>query len=241
MVEPCKKCESLTLEVNSLNDKVSNLQKESLSFSKFKKSTNDLEKITSHQKRSQDKGGLGFSKHDQTTSTSLAKPITFVKAKEMETPKNSGSDALSDASTRRERARPLRNFENLSNVAYKPNTPQTPFANTRGNQVPIKRIENPKQSFNSGFRNGLGYTQPRVYNKPILPTPNTKPSTSYNKRSSFHNNQRHNSYYNQHSPQYQRNNYQRRNNSYSNQTFFRPQGYNYYKPSYQNQTTMIFP
>ena len=75
-------------------------QKESLSFSKFKKSTNDLEEIISHQKRSQDKECLGFSKYGQTTSMSLTKPIAFVKAKENETPKISEADTLHDASTR---------------------------------------------------------------------------------------------------------------------------------------------
>ena len=100
VIEPCKKCESLTLKVDSLNDKVSKLQKESLSFSKFNKSTSDLEEIISRQKRSQDKEGLGFSKHVQTTSISLTKPLAFVKAKENETLKISESDALPDASTR---------------------------------------------------------------------------------------------------------------------------------------------
>ena len=139
--------------------------------------------------------------------------------------------------TRQERARPLRNFGNLSNNINKPTTPQAPFSNTQGNQATIKRMGNPKQSFNSGFRNGLGYTQPRVYNKPILPTPNMRPSTSYNQRPSFHNNQRRNSYNSQKFSQYQRNNYQRRYNSYSNQTFFRPQDRPSYRTSYQNQNS----
>jgi hypothetical protein len=84
VVEPCKRCEKLTLEVDSLNDKVSKLQKESLSFSKYKKSTNDLEEIISRQKVSQDKGGLGLFKQGTTTPISLTKSITFVKAKENE-------------------------------------------------------------------------------------------------------------------------------------------------------------
>lgn len=83
-----------------MNDKVSKLQKESLSFSKYKKSTNDLKEIISRQKMSQDKGGLGFSKHGQTTSVSLTKPIAFVKAKENETPKISEADTFPDVSTR---------------------------------------------------------------------------------------------------------------------------------------------
>ena len=58
MIEPCKNCEVLTLEVNSLNGKVLELQKGSLSFSKYKKSTNDLDELISRQKVSQDKGGL---------------------------------------------------------------------------------------------------------------------------------------------------------------------------------------
>ena len=70
VVEPCKRCEILTLEVNSLNDKVSKLQKESLGFSIYKKITNDLEEIISHQKVSQDKGGLGFFKQGKITPVS---------------------------------------------------------------------------------------------------------------------------------------------------------------------------
>lgn len=108
MIEPCKSCEALTLEVNSLNGKVLELQKESLSFSKYKKSTNDLEEIISRQKVSQDKGGLGFFKQGTTTPISLKKPITFVKAKENKAPKIPEADALADASTCHQRARPLR-------------------------------------------------------------------------------------------------------------------------------------
>ena len=93
VVKPCKRYETLTLEVNSLNDKVSKLQKGSLSFSRFKKSTIDLDDMISRQKVSQDKEGLGFSKHGKTTSESQTKPIVFVKAKENETPKFSKADA----------------------------------------------------------------------------------------------------------------------------------------------------
>ena len=45
VIKPCKRCEELTLEVTFLNDKVSKLETESLSFSKYKKSTNDFEEI----------------------------------------------------------------------------------------------------------------------------------------------------------------------------------------------------
>lgn len=225
VVEPCKSCEELTLKVDSLNGVVSNLQKESLSFSKFKKSTNDLEEIIGQQKRSQDKEGLGFSKIGKTTSESLSKTITFVKAKESENPKVSVTDALLDASTRQQRARTLREIGSSSNNVFKPITPQAPFANTRGNQAPIARRQNPKQFYNPSSRNVLGYTQPRVNHRPILPTPNVRP-LSYNQRSSFQYNQsfpRRNFYnYNQRSSQYQPNNYQRRDNFYPNQSFFRP-------------------
>lgn len=94
MVEPCKSCEALTLEVNSLNGKVLELQKESLSFSKYRKSTSDLEEIISRQKMSQDKGGLGFFKQGTTTPVSLTKPIVFVKSSHDQDPIISETDAL---------------------------------------------------------------------------------------------------------------------------------------------------
>ncbi|GJX47126.1 putative reverse transcriptase domain-containing protein [Tanacetum coccineum] len=68
VIEPCKKCIELTQEVYSLKRYVSKLQNESLEFSKFKKSSIDLDDMLSHQKFSQDKEGLGFSKIDKTTS-----------------------------------------------------------------------------------------------------------------------------------------------------------------------------
>ena len=117
-----------------------------------------MEEIISRQKRSQDKEGLGFLKHGQTSSISLTKPITFVKAKENETSKPSEADALLDASTRQQRARPLRKVGVSSKINNKSITPQAPFANTRGNQASIKGKENPKQNFDLGFHNGLGYT-----------------------------------------------------------------------------------
>ncbi|GJV88886.1 UBN2 domain-containing protein [Tanacetum coccineum] len=68
VVESCKKCGVLTKEVDSLKCNVSKLQDEALNFSKFKKSSVFLDDMLSHQKLSQDKEGLGFSKNDKTTS-----------------------------------------------------------------------------------------------------------------------------------------------------------------------------
>ncbi|GJU23641.1 hypothetical protein Tco_1156983 [Tanacetum coccineum] len=70
-VRPCKKCEVLTKEVDSLKCNVSRLQDESLNFSKFEKSSIILDDMLSHQKLSQDKEGLGFSKDDKTTSVPI--------------------------------------------------------------------------------------------------------------------------------------------------------------------------
>lgn len=173
-----------------MNGKVLELQKESLSFSKYKKSTNDLEELISRQKVSQDKGGLGFCKQGTTTPISLTKPITFVKAKENKAPIIPETDALADASTRHQRARPLRKIGPSSNNVIKPITPQAPLESTRGNQAPIAKRENPKQFSNSSSRNGLGYSQPRVDNRPFLPRPNMRSSTSYNQRPTSQNNQR---------------------------------------------------
>ncbi|GJW01271.1 retrovirus-related pol polyprotein from transposon TNT 1-94, partial [Tanacetum coccineum] len=50
------------------NAKLLRLQDESLNFSKFEKSSIILDDMLSHQKLSQDKEGLGFSKDDKTTS-----------------------------------------------------------------------------------------------------------------------------------------------------------------------------
>jgi hypothetical protein len=160
-----------------------------------------------------------------------------VKAKENKNPKFSEADALVVASTRQQRARTLRKIGKPSKTFVKPITPQAPFVNTRGNQVPIVRRENPKQHYNLGSRNGLGYTQPRVNNRPLLSTPNVRPLTSHNQRSSFQNNQsnsRRNFYINKRLSQYQYHNYQRRDNSYSNQSFFRPQTYESYRPIFQS-------
>nr|GEY36005.1 hypothetical protein [Tanacetum cinerariifolium] len=79
VVEPCQKCAELTQEVDSLKSNVSKLQSEALNFSKFKNSSIVLDDMLSHQKLSQDKEGLGFSKNDKTTSVILNKPIVFVK------------------------------------------------------------------------------------------------------------------------------------------------------------------
>ena len=186
-----------------MNDKVSKLQKESLSFSKFKKSSNDLDDMLSQQKLSQDKEGLGFSRIEKTTSVSLSKPIMFVKEGQNE----------------------------------KTIVPQTPFANTRGTQTPITRSETPKQFHNPVSRNGLGYKQDQVDHKPILPTPNTKPS--YSRRNSYHNNRsssRRNFYKNKTPSHHEYNSYQRRENSYPNQRFFRPHNHQNFGPRFQNQS-----
>ncbi|GJV17822.1 protein CHUP1, chloroplastic [Tanacetum coccineum] len=68
VVEPCKTCDVLTKEVDSLKYNVSKLQDEALNFSKFKSSSIALDDMLSHQKLSQDKEGLGFSKNDKTSS-----------------------------------------------------------------------------------------------------------------------------------------------------------------------------
>ncbi|GJU31887.1 retrovirus-related pol polyprotein from transposon TNT 1-94 [Tanacetum coccineum] len=67
VVEPCKTCDVLTKEVDSLKFNVYKLQDEALSFSKFKSSSIALEDMLSHQKLSQDKEGLEFSKNDKNT------------------------------------------------------------------------------------------------------------------------------------------------------------------------------
>ncbi|GJS12969.1 zf-CCHC domain-containing protein [Tanacetum coccineum] len=82
VVEPCKKCELLIKEVDSLKCNTSRLQDEALIFSKLKKSSVVLENMLSRQKLSQDKEGLGFSKNEKTTPASLNKPI--VKARPLQ-------------------------------------------------------------------------------------------------------------------------------------------------------------
>ncbi|GJU53842.1 hypothetical protein Tco_1227556 [Tanacetum coccineum] len=71
VVEPCKKCDVLTQEVDSLKCNVTKLQNESLNFSKFKKSNIFLNDMLSRQKLSQDKEGLVFSTNEKTTSVCL--------------------------------------------------------------------------------------------------------------------------------------------------------------------------
>ncbi|GJR20707.1 hypothetical protein Tco_0969234 [Tanacetum coccineum] len=66
VVEPCKKCDVLTKEVDSLKCNISRLHDEALNFSKFKKSSIVLDDMLNRQKLSQDKEGLGFSKIDKT-------------------------------------------------------------------------------------------------------------------------------------------------------------------------------
>ncbi|GJS89776.1 hypothetical protein Tco_0772412 [Tanacetum coccineum] len=75
VVEPCKTCDVLTKEVDSLKCNASKLQDEALNSSKFKESSIALDDMLSHQKMSQDKEGLGFSKNDKTTLASPDKPI----------------------------------------------------------------------------------------------------------------------------------------------------------------------
>ncbi|GKA60234.1 hypothetical protein Tco_0759641 [Tanacetum coccineum] len=67
VLEPCKTCDVLTKEVDSLKCNVSKLQDEALNFSKFKDSSITLDDMLSRQKLSQDKEGLGFSKNDKTS------------------------------------------------------------------------------------------------------------------------------------------------------------------------------
>ncbi|GJZ78835.1 hypothetical protein Tco_0643672, partial [Tanacetum coccineum] len=72
VVKPCKTCDVLTKEVDSLKCNVFKLRDEALNFSKFKESSIDLDNILSRQKLSEDKEGLGY---DRTTSASPNKPI----------------------------------------------------------------------------------------------------------------------------------------------------------------------
>ncbi|GJV17865.1 protein CHUP1, chloroplastic [Tanacetum coccineum] len=152
MVEPCKNCDVLIKEVDSLKCNVSKLQDEALNFSKFKSSSIALDEILSRQKLSQDKEGLGFSKNDKTTSASPTKPIVFVKQSQREI---------------------------ASTSFVKPVIPQTHFANTRGPQAPIRRVESIHQGHHSSSHNRLIYTRPRVNSRPLLPTPHMRPSNSY--------------------------------------------------------------
>ncbi|GJZ68231.1 hypothetical protein Tco_0631471, partial [Tanacetum coccineum] len=71
VVEPCKTCDELTKEVDSLKCNVSKLQDEALSFSKFEESNIVLDDLLSRQKLSQDKEGIGFSINAKTTSVCL--------------------------------------------------------------------------------------------------------------------------------------------------------------------------
>ncbi|GJU10965.1 hypothetical protein Tco_1133361 [Tanacetum coccineum] len=104
VVEPCKKCDVQTQEVDSLIRNVSKLQNEALNFSKFKKSSVVLDDMLSRQKLSQDKEGLGFSKNDKSTSVNLNKPIKFVIERQNKALGISAPDALGDAPARHYRA-----------------------------------------------------------------------------------------------------------------------------------------
>ncbi|GJX72486.1 protein CHUP1, chloroplastic [Tanacetum coccineum] len=68
VVEPCKTCDVLTKEVDSLKCNVSKLQDEALNFLKFKESSIAFNDMLSRQKLSPHKEGLGFYKNDKTTS-----------------------------------------------------------------------------------------------------------------------------------------------------------------------------
>ncbi|GKA69546.1 zf-CCHC domain-containing protein [Tanacetum coccineum] len=114
VVKPCKTCDVLTKEVDSLKCNVSKLQDEALNFSKFKESSIALDDMLSRQKLSQDKEGLGYSRIDKTTYVIPNKPIVFVKESQI---------------------------GNSLKFFVKPITPQTHFANTRGSHAPIARVE----------------------------------------------------------------------------------------------------
>ncbi|GKA61767.1 hypothetical protein Tco_0761286 [Tanacetum coccineum] len=112
VIKPCKTCDVLTKEVDSLKCNFFKLQDEALNFSKFKESSIDLENILSRQKLSEDKEDLGY---DRTTFASPNKPIAFVKQSQKEI---------------------------ASTSFVKPITPQTHFANTRGSADRKGLIEN---------------------------------------------------------------------------------------------------
>ncbi|GJX80241.1 hypothetical protein Tco_0328390 [Tanacetum coccineum] len=63
VIEPCKTCDVLTKEVDSLKCNVSKLQNKALNFSKFKESSIALDDMLSREKSSQDKEDLGFLKN----------------------------------------------------------------------------------------------------------------------------------------------------------------------------------
>ncbi|GJR56362.1 hypothetical protein Tco_1406883 [Tanacetum coccineum] len=132
VVEPCKKFDVLTQEVDSLKCNVPRLQDEALNFSKFKKSSVVLDDMLSRQKLSRDKKGLGFSNNEKTNSLSLNKPITFIKERQNGTPKRSTSDAPSDAPVRHQRASRVIKNRILFSDFVKPVGPKTHFANTLG-------------------------------------------------------------------------------------------------------------
>nr|GEV77173.1 zf-CCHC domain-containing protein/UBN2 domain-containing protein [Tanacetum cinerariifolium] len=192
VVEPCKNYDVLTKEVDSLKYNVAKNQYKALNFSKFKSSYIALDDMLSCQKLSQDKLGLGFSKNDKITSASPNKSIVFVKQSQKEI---------------------------ASTSFVKPVVPQTHFANARGHQAPIGRVETTHQGHHSCFYNGLRNTRPRVNPRPLLPIRHMRPSNSYARRPSFQNNhslRRKFFYNNQRSSYHQPNTFQRRENSYSN-------------------------
>ncbi|GJS05274.1 zf-CCHC domain-containing protein [Tanacetum coccineum] len=72
------------IDLQKEDEELLKLQDEALNFSKFKSSSIALDNMLSHQKLSQDKEGLGFSKNDKITSASPNKPIVFVKQSQKE-------------------------------------------------------------------------------------------------------------------------------------------------------------
>ncbi|GJR04014.1 hypothetical protein Tco_0526998 [Tanacetum coccineum] len=80
VVEPCKNCDVLTQEVDSLKFNISKLQDEGLNFSKFKKSSVVLDDMLSRQKLSQDTKVLRFSKNNTNHIRSQA-PIRRVETR----------------------------------------------------------------------------------------------------------------------------------------------------------------
>ncbi|GJW58700.1 hypothetical protein Tco_0105431 [Tanacetum coccineum] len=198
VVEPCKNYDVLTKEVDFLKCNISNLQDEALNFSKFKSSSIALDDMLSHQKLSQDKEGLGFSKNDKNTYVSPNKPIVFVKQSQK---------------------------ENASTSFVKLVVPQTHFANTQGLQAPIRRVEITHQDTLGALTVDLDYTLASDDPRPLFPTPHMRPSNSYARRPSFQNN--HSSrgryfYQNQSSSHHQPRTSQREENSYQNQRLKTP-------------------
>ncbi|GKC86225.1 zf-CCHC domain-containing protein [Tanacetum coccineum] len=126
VIEPFKKGDALTKEVDSLKCNVSRLQDEALDSSKFKKSNVVLDNMLSRQKLSQ--------------GQNMA-------------PEKSAHDTLGDAPARHRRANRPSKIGVLFNDFAKLVDPQTCFANTRDIQTPITRVETTKQGYHLVSRN----------------------------------------------------------------------------------------